>query len=77
MFDKKEYLKNYNIVNRERIKAYKDKYCKNYYIENREVIFEKMKQKIECECGCILNKSNLLRHKKNKKHQKYISNLNN
>jgi len=46
---------------------------KNYYHSNRENILEKMKVKITCECGSTINKGELTRHKKTKKHTNYIA----
>jgi len=38
------------------------------YIKNRENILKKQKVKIKCECGCIIRKSDIARHKKTPKH---------
>jgi len=38
------------------------------YIKNRENILKKKKVKIKCECGCIIRKSDIARHKKKPKH---------
>ena len=40
---------------------------KSYY-KNRDKILDKNKEKIECLCGSIVNKSELTRHKKTEKH---------
>jgi hypothetical protein len=53
---RKIYLEN----NKEKIK----KTSKKYYEDNKE----KRKEKITCECGCIVRKSHLERHKKSQKH---------
>jgi hypothetical protein len=53
--------------------------CKRYYEDRKEEIKQQKKQyyeknkekllvKVQCECGEILNKSSLTRHKKSKKH---------
>jgi hypothetical protein len=45
------------------------------YEENYKHIREnRAKQKIECECGCIVRKDSLLRHKKSKKHIDFVKN---
>lgn len=73
---KKEYGKKYYIQNKEQIKEQEKKYReehkekikereKEYYIQNN-------KEKIKCECGSIVNKSSLIRHKKTKKHIKLM-----
>jgi len=46
---------------------------KEYRENNKEKLSEKRKEKITCECGCIVAKSSLTRHKKNKKHINLLS----
>ncbi len=41
---------------------------KQYRENNKEIILEKMKEKVTCECGCIISKIHLGRHKKTNKH---------
>jgi hypothetical protein len=46
-------------------------YMKKYQQDHKEEIYDKFKIrniKIECECGCILNKNNLSKHIKRKAH---------
>jgi hypothetical protein len=78
---KKEYRKN----NKEKFKQTDKKYyednkekSKQYYQDNKEKMLIKSKQyyqdnseKITCECGSIIAKYNLKRHKKSKKHINY------
>ena len=45
---------------------------KRYYKKHKETVLEKMKEKIKCECGSIINKSEIARHRKSKKHIKNI-----
>jgi hypothetical protein len=40
------------------------KIAKEYYEKNKD----KIKEKITCECGCIINKSSLNKHRKTQKH---------
>lgn len=61
---RKETLTKYNDNNKEKIKET----IKNYYENNKEKISEKTKEKITCECGCIIRKVDLKRHKQTKKH---------
>ena len=86
--DNKEILveknKNYRKNNKEIIaeKAKVD-YIKNketklervklYYEKNKDIINEKKKEKITCECGCIITKIGLIRHKKSQKHINLVS----
>ena len=52
--------KQYQQNNKERIKQ--------YYQDNKERITEQNKKKIKCECGSVVSKGNLPKHKKTKKH---------
>ena len=68
--------KQYYIDNREQIKQYYNdnreqilERYRQYYIDNRE----KAKTKIECECGSVICRGDIAKHKKSKKHQNYIS----
>mgnify|MGYP003128030937 CR=1 FL=1 len=74
-----EKKKNYHKNNKDKFKQYrednKDKIKqkdKKYYQNNKDKINEKQKEKITCECGCIVSRTNLNRHKKSKKHLKLI-----
>ena len=82
-----EHKKQYDIDNREKTKQYyqnNKEHIKQYRIDNREKINEtkklyreknkeKIKEKITCECGCIVVRCNLTRHKKSKKHLDLIA----
>lgn len=50
----------------------KEIFCfKNYYYDNpdfRERHLAKMREKITCECGCLVSRSNFSKHQNNKKH---------
>tara|TARA_R110000851_G_scaffold313936_1_gene475772 strand:+ start:140 stop:748 length:609 start_codon:yes stop_codon:yes gene_type:complete len=82
----KEYQKIYQQDNKEIIKEYKKEYYENnkeilseknkiYRESNKEIINQKQKEKITCECGCEITKSNLIRHKKTKKHLLFLETL--
>jgi len=45
-------------------------YSIEYYKNNKEVI----QQKIKCDCGCMINMCNIIRHRKTKKHIKLMAN---
>ena len=45
---------------------------KIYYEEHREIINEKRNEKITCECGSIVSKRHIARHRKSLKHISYI-----
>ena len=48
---------------------------KEYREKNKEKLKEKQKEKVKCECGSIINRSNLSIHKKTQKHQNYLKSL--
>ena len=45
---------------------------KQYYQDNKEKIKERDSQKIECECGSVVRRYDIERHRKSQKHQKLI-----
>lgn len=71
----REYNKKYYDNNKEKVKQMRKKYIQN----NKEKIkqlweksYEKRREKIKCECGAVISKNSLSRHKKSKKHLKYF-----
>jgi len=68
-----EQQKNYYEENKDK----KLKQQKIYKKNNEDKIKEKASQKIQCECGSLITKTNISKHLKSKKHQDYIKNLNN
>jgi len=60
----KEKDKQYYQANKERIKEHRE--------ANRERIKEKQNEKVTCECGCVVTRQNLSKHKKTTKHNKLI-----
>jgi len=76
----KEYSKNWHEVNKDKIKERKKKYReqnkdkrKEYNKIYREQNKEKSKEQTQCDCGCIITKINLTRHKLSIKHQTLIN----
>ena len=74
-----EYFKKYRNDNKEKLKEKSRDYNernkekrKEYYLKNIKIINEKAKEKIMCECGSVITKQHLARHKRSKKHQKFI-----
>ncbi len=63
----REYIEN-NICVNHNIPTRK---IKEYYEENRDKIIEDRTKKITCECGAIVSKWNIARHKKTLKHIKF------
>lgn len=49
---------------------------KNYYMRNRDKILQKEREKVLCECGSELRKSDMSKHIKTKKHQEFINPVN-
>lgn len=75
MQDQDEFCKKakaYREEHRDEIKENK----KNFYQENKEEIEKQKKQKINCECGSIINKGDKAKHIKTKKHNNYLNSLN-
>jgi len=70
----KERCKEYRENNKEKIKEK----AKEYHEENKEKIKkyreEKLKEKIICECGCKVQKLQLAKHKRTKKHEDFLKN---
>lgn len=69
--NKQEYNKQYGKQYRINNKEYIEKYNKDYYANNKDILSKKAREKINCECGSIINKSDIAKHKKTKKHQEY------
>jgi hypothetical protein len=54
----------------------KQEYDKEYYQINKQRRLEQDKQKIECDCGSIVRRSDIARHNRTKKHSNYkLNNL--
>ena len=64
----KLYNKEYSKNNKEKLLEYHKEYREN----NKEKILEKMREKITCECGCEITRTNLTRHNLSKKHINFI-----
>ena len=78
-----EYKKDHYKVNKEHYQEIQKKYQednkeqiqkqrKSYYESNKDKILDEQKVKITCECGCIVNKHDLPRHKRSIKHQELM-----
>lgn len=65
----KEYKKNYQQINKEELA----KKQKNYKDKNKEFL----KEKITCECGCLISRPVISIHKKTPKHIKLMEEINN
>ena len=68
-------IKKYRDANKDKLEIYnqanKDKIKKreaNYREANRDEIYRKQKQKVTCECGCIVRSGYLPDHRKRNKH---------
>jgi len=63
--DNREYLRIKKQIQYRENKDYYSKIAKNYRVNNKDKIAAKNREKVECECGVILTKQHLQRHKKN------------
>ena len=81
-----EQNKQYNVEHKGKIHDRKKKYYaenkekiielkKEYYEINKEKINETRQANILCECGCLVNKSSILRHKRSQKHVEIMKTL--
>jgi hypothetical protein len=70
-----ESLKKYREKNPEKIRAIDKKYFDKNIEQIRERKKERAKIKIECPCGSVISKPEEARHRRTKKHQKYLENV--
>ena len=68
-----EYNKVYNQVNKEAISKNKKVYGEN----NKDKIKTRVREKITCECGCVVCRGDISTHRKTKKHINLMNNKNN
>jgi len=73
----KQYKEQYREQNKEHYKQYRElhkeqiaEYQKQYY----EIHKEHKKQKMTCECGCVIRRGDMARHKRTKKHHDLLNN---
>jgi len=70
---RKEYNAKNKEVRKKRYEENKEEYLKKAK-EYRQKNINKLKQKVTCECGCIVSYQHLGVHKKSKRHQKHLNN---
>ena len=81
-YKKQWYEENKNEIseqNKQRYEEHKDEINeknKQYHKEHKNEIREKKRQKVTCECGCVVAKGGIARHHKSKKHIDLIAKLN-
>jgi len=79
---KKYYQENYDNISEKSKQHYKNnrdkilKQIKEYVDKNLDKIKARQKEKMTCECGCVVNKYNIQNHKRTVKHQQSMENLN-
>lgn len=61
---------------REEHKDYSKEYMKQYREEHKDELNEQARQKVTCECGCVVAKGGIARHHKSKKHINLMEKLN-
>lgn len=71
----------YGVEHKDRLKQYYEKHKdviterhKQYYENNKDKILSIQKQKLTCDCKCIIRRGDLARHLRTKKHQELINN---
>lgn len=71
----------YGPEHKHRLKAYYENHKelinerhKQYYENNKDKILSIQKQKLTCDCKCIIRRGDLARHLRTKKHQELINN---
>ncbi len=47
-------------------------YQKTYYERHKDTILSKMREKVKCECGRIVSRGTLSKHKKSKLHERKL-----
>ena len=86
LYDREDnYIKNYpNNLNSQRAyltdeehKKIKNEKDNKYRENNKDIINEQRKEKITCECGTIVRKTDIARHRKSLKHIAFIEQKNN
>ena len=65
----RERAKDYYLIHKDEIKEKK----KIYHDNHREEILTKNKERVKCECGAEINKSELSRHLKTSSHEKKMN----
>ena len=73
----REYIEQFNatlnsIKRPHRTPEEKKQYHKDDYEKKRDVILVKNKQKVQCKCGSIVRKGDLMRHERSMKHQDFL-----
>ena len=72
--DMKEYQRIYRLANKENMAEYMREYMKEYYQKNKNKIgkanADRKLKTLTCDCGCIVARYNLEKHKRSKKHNK-------
>jgi hypothetical protein len=66
----KEYQKKYYENNKDNIKDNMN----DYYKDNKDKIKQIKSEKISCECGSVIRKGEISRHKQSKKHNEILNN---
>ena len=69
--DLKEYKKEWNKLYRSENKEMLNEKDRKYYADNKE----RLSEKITCECGCIVRRDSMTKHKRTQKHSDLMDNL--
>ena len=69
--DLKEYKKEWNKLYRSENNEMLNEKDRKYYADNKE----RLSEKVTCECGCIVRRDSMTKHKRTQKHSDLMDNL--
>ncbi len=64
--------KEYYEKNKKTILEHKKEYKKKYFQQNKNRIQQRQKEKVQCDCGCLISRTHLARHKQTEKHKQLM-----
>ena len=70
-----KYIRNNKCINRNIPHRTPKEYYEKYREDNKEQISKQKKERVSCECGSIVNRDELSRHRKSKKHIKLLEEI--
>ena len=65
--------RNYYKLHAEEIKQHKREYREKMTQEQKQAIKDRKREKISCECGCMIARSDIAKHKKTQKHKDLLN----
>ena len=73
--EKRECLKQYRLEYKDKIAEQNKQYRREHKDKIAEQKSERNKIKMTCDCGCVITKINLTRHKRSKNHQDLMKSI--